>query len=109
MLKFILLVISDRSKIETCVSQKEYQLTHVPKKIKRWTGFLHDYMRCLELSPGEHRSSLSLDSTFFVDFILKQLFLDWSQWLYSSSLTTSVEKHLFPSSFSKSTGLIGLA
>lgn len=47
-LKFILLVTSDKNKIETCISQKEYQLTHEPKNNKRWAGFLHDYMQSSE-------------------------------------------------------------
>lgn len=45
-----------------------------------------------------------------VDFIPRQLFLSYSQWWFVfSQLNNPVEKHFFPSSNSKSTGLIGLS
>lgn len=46
--KIYLLVISDKNKMQTCVNQKEYQLANVPKKIRRWTAFLHDCMQSFE-------------------------------------------------------------
>lgn len=63
-LKYILLVISDKNKMQTCVNQNEYQLANVPKKIRRWTGFLHDCMQ----SFGQWH--LSRDSPFFVLILL---------------------------------------
>lgn len=57
---FILLVTSDRNKTQSYVNQKGYHLAHVPKKIKRWTDFLHDDMQSFEQCQLENVSSLYL-------------------------------------------------
>lgn len=66
-LKYVLLAISDQNKIQTCMNQKEYQLAHVPKKIRRWTSFLRDSTQSLEQCHLENISSRCVVTlTFFV-------------------------------------------